>query len=62
MSTSGSWATASMVGDTWALMDGLERALDELCEVVCSKRRPGPTTAKKQPAHSGNGKHVGAPA
>jgi hypothetical protein len=47
-------------------MDGLERSLDELCEVICKKRRPGPTSAEKekkeQPAHSGNGKHVGTPA
>jgi diacylglycerol O-acyltransferase len=54
-----------LMGDTWELMDGLERSLDELCEVICKKRRPGPTSAKKkdeQPAHSGNGKHVGTPA
>jgi hypothetical protein len=39
-----------MVGDLWPLMAGLEASLDELCEVVCGKRRP------RRPASSnGNG-------
>jgi diacylglycerol O-acyltransferase / wax synthase len=50
-----------LMGDTWSLMDGLERSLDELCEVICKKRRPGPTT-KNETAHSGNGKPVGTTA
>jgi diacylglycerol O-acyltransferase / wax synthase len=45
-----------LMGDTWSLMDGLERSLDELCEAICHKRRPSAT-------HSGNGsKPVGTPA
>jgi hypothetical protein len=35
------------------MMDGLERSLDELCEVICKKRRPS-----KEATHSGNGKPV----
>jgi WS/DGAT/MGAT family acyltransferase len=31
-----------LMGDAWPLMAGLERALDELCEVVCGKK-PEPT-------------------
>jgi diacylglycerol O-acyltransferase len=33
-----------LMGDTWPLMDGLGRALDELCEVICGKERPGART------------------
>jgi hypothetical protein len=29
----------NLMGDTWSLMDGLESALDELCEVICRKKR-----------------------
>jgi WS/DGAT/MGAT family acyltransferase len=50
-----------LMGDAWPLMDGLERSLDELCEVICKKRRPGPAAAQK-PAHAGNGKPVETPA
>jgi hypothetical protein len=46
----------NLMGDAWPLMDGLERSLDELCDVICHKRRP------KSRAHSGNGKPVGTPA
>jgi diacylglycerol O-acyltransferase / wax synthase len=46
----------NLMGDAWPLMDGLERSLDELCEVICEKRTP------KAAAHSGNGKPVGTPA
>jgi WS/DGAT/MGAT family acyltransferase len=45
-----------LMGDTWPLMDGLERSLDELCEVICKRPRPGP--AAQSPAHAGNGKPV----
>jgi WS/DGAT/MGAT family acyltransferase len=30
----------NLMGDTWPLMEGLERALDELCDVICGKKRP----------------------
>jgi WS/DGAT/MGAT family acyltransferase len=42
-----------LMGDTWPLMDGLERSLDELCEVICRKRRP-----KRAPSTNGNGRHT----
>jgi diacylglycerol O-acyltransferase len=42
-----------LMGDTWPLMDGLERSLDELCEVICHKRRP-----KRAPSTNGNGRHT----
>src|SRR4051812_30924806 len=45
----------NLMGDTWPLMEGLERSLDELCEVIC-KKKPQPKRA-----HSGNGKPVGTP-
>jgi hypothetical protein len=44
----------NLMGDVWPLMEGLERSLDELCEVICRKRRP-------KRAHSGNGKPVSTP-
>jgi hypothetical protein len=31
---------SQLMGSTWPLMEGLERALDELCEVICKKKRP----------------------
>src|SRR4051795_13225900 len=45
----------NLMGDTWPLMEGLERSLDELCAVIC-KKKPQPKRA-----HSGNGKPVGTP-
>jgi diacylglycerol O-acyltransferase / wax synthase len=45
-----------LMGDAWPLMDGLERSLDELCEVICKQPRPGPEA--QSPAHTGNGKPV----
>jgi diacylglycerol O-acyltransferase len=50
-----------LMGDAWPLMDGLEQSLDELCEVICKRRRPGPAAAQK-PTHAGNGKPVETPA
>jgi WS/DGAT/MGAT family acyltransferase len=52
-------ADRNLMGDVWPLMEGLERSLDELCEVICKKKRQ---PAKKKQAHNGNGKPVGAPA
>jgi diacylglycerol O-acyltransferase / wax synthase len=50
-----------LFGDTWPLMEGLERSLDELCEAVCGQPRPkGGPSRKRAATHSGNGKHVGA--
>jgi hypothetical protein len=43
------------------MMAGLEASLDELVEVICKRRRPKKTAAKRG-THSGNGKPVGAPA
>ena len=40
----------NLMGDTWPLMEGLEKALDELLEVVCRKKRP----ARRE--HSTNGR------
>ncbi|MEA2436051.1 MAG: diacylglycerol O-acyltransferase / wax synthase [Thermoleophilaceae bacterium] len=51
----------NLVGDLWPMMAGLEASLDELVEVICKKRRPKKTAAKRG-THSGNGKPVGAPA
>jgi diacylglycerol O-acyltransferase len=48
----------NLMGDAWPLMEALERTLDELCEVICEKKRQ----PSKKSAHSGNGKPVGAPA
>jgi hypothetical protein len=28
-----------LMRDAWPLMEGLERSLDELCEVICKKKR-----------------------
>jgi hypothetical protein len=51
----------NLVGDLWPMMAGLEASLDELVEVICKRRRPKKTAAKRG-THSGNGKPVGAPA
>jgi hypothetical protein len=48
----------NLMGDAWPLMEGLERSLDELCELVCKKKRPAARTSKR--SHSGNGKPVGS--
>ena len=44
-----------LMGDAWPLMDGLERALDELCEAICGgkPRERGP---KRAASTNGNGK------
>jgi diacylglycerol O-acyltransferase len=49
-------ADRNLMGDIWPLMEGLERSLDELSEVICEKKR------RPQRAHAANGKPVGAPA
>src|SRR3954447_8040402 len=36
-------ADRNLMGDTWPLMEGLERALDELCEEICPNERPAPS-------------------
>jgi diacylglycerol O-acyltransferase / wax synthase len=47
-----------LMGEAWPLMAGLERSLDELCEVICGKRRG------RTKAHPGNanGRPVESPA
>jgi WS/DGAT/MGAT family acyltransferase len=40
----------NLMGDTWPLMEGLERALDELCEVICGQK------PRARPAESRNGR------
>jgi diacylglycerol O-acyltransferase / wax synthase len=30
----------NLMGSTWSLMEGLENALDELCEAICGDQRP----------------------
>jgi diacylglycerol O-acyltransferase / wax synthase len=52
-------ADRNLMGDVWPLMDGLERSLDELCEVICGKKRTPPS---RKHAPSGNGKPVGTTA
>jgi hypothetical protein len=42
-----------LMGDTWPLMEGLESALDELCEVVCKKKR-----ARARPASRNGASHT----
>jgi hypothetical protein len=44
-------ADRNLMGDIWPLMDGLERALDELCEVICKKKRQ-PTKAASSNGHA----------
>jgi WS/DGAT/MGAT family acyltransferase len=42
----------NLMGDAWPLMEGLERSLDELCEVICKKKRQ----PKKAASRNGDGK------
>jgi hypothetical protein len=44
-------ADRNLMGDTWPLMEGLERALDELCEVICAKKR-APRRAASRNGHA----------
>jgi WS/DGAT/MGAT family acyltransferase len=39
-------ADRELMGDAWPLMDGLGHALDELCEVICHKKRPSSAATK----------------
>jgi diacylglycerol O-acyltransferase len=48
----------NLMGDAWPLMEGLERSLDELCELICGEKPAAPRTSKRSP--SGNGKPVGS--
>jgi diacylglycerol O-acyltransferase len=41
-----------LMGDAWPLMEGLERSLDELCEVICNKK---PRRPRKPASRNGNG-------
>ncbi len=52
-------ADRDQIDDAWPLMDGLERALDELCEVICGARRPPP---RQKPAAAGGRLKVAASA
>jgi len=42
----------NLMGDTWPLMEGLERALDELCEVICRKQQRPARRAESQNGHA----------
>src|SRR3954464_14757570 len=41
-----------LMGDTWPLMEGLERALDELCEEICKTERPARRRAERSNGHA----------
>ena len=47
-----------LVGDLWPLMETVEKALDDLCQVICGKR----PREKKAEKTSGNGRPAKAPA
>jgi diacylglycerol O-acyltransferase len=47
----------NLVGDAWPLMAGLERSLDELCEVICDKPRSRSRRAGSRNANGGSPKH-----
>ena len=47
----------NLLGDAWPLMEGLERSLDELCEVICKKKRQPKRRVRQV---NGNGRHLHA--